>query len=291
RIVRTKGILSMELIDPVPSIDSKQGHARPANGENGMLLAIDVGNTNVVIGIFGGSELLASWRLESDRDKTPDEWWALLHTLAAADAIDLREAGSAILASVVPRLTGAFGEMIQHRFDLEPVIVSADTDLGITIHTEFPAEVGPDRLVNAVAAHALYPGPAVVVDFGTATTFDVVTAEGEYIGGAIAPGVTVALEALTGRAARLIAVDLTVPDQAIGRNTTQSIQSGTMLGYLGLIEGLISRISRELGTNPTVIATGGLGGIFTGQTPAIHAYEPDLTLIGLRLIHEHLRRS
>ncbi len=280
----------MELIDPALSIDRNQGQARPANGENGMLLAIDVGNTNVVIGIFGGRELLASWRLEADRDKTPDEWWALLHTLAVADAIDLHETTSAILSSVVPRLTSAFEEMIQHRFHLEPVIVGADTDLGISIRAESPAEVGPDRLVNAVAAHALYPGPAVVVDFGTATTFDVVTAEGDYLGGAIAPGVTVALEALTGRAARLIAVDLTVPDRAIGRNTTQSIQSGTMLGYIGLIEGLIARISRELGATPTVIATGGLGGIFTGQTPAIQAYEPDLTLIGLRLIHERIQR-
>lgn len=280
----------MELIDPVLIIKSNPGHSRPANGENGMLLAIDVGNTNVVIGIFGGSELLASWRLEADRDKTPDEWWALLRTLAAADSIDLCGIGSAILASVVPRLSGAFGEMIHRRFDLEPVIVGSDTDLGVTIRAESPAEVGPDRLVNAVAVHTLYPGPAVVVDFGTATTFDVVTAEGEYLGGAIAPGVTVALEALTGWAARLIAVDLTVPDQAIGRNTAQSIQSGTMLGYIGLVEGLISRISRELGATPQVIATGGLGGIFTGQTPAIHVYEPDLTLVGLRLIHERLQQ-
>lgn len=280
----------MELIDSAPNIESHQGHARPANGENGMLLAIDIGNTNVVIGIFGGPELLASWRMEADRDKTPDEWWALLHTLAAADAIDLRETGSAIISSVVPRLTAAFEEVIRRRFSLEPVIVGADTDLGITISAEIPAQVGPDRLVNAVAAHALYPGPAVVVDFGTATTFDVVTAEGEFLGGAIAPGFMVALEALTGRAARLMAFDLTVPDQAIGRNTTESIQSGTMLGYLGLIEGLIARISREVGAAPTVIATGGLGGIFTGQTLAIDTYEPDLTLIGLRLIHERIQR-
>jgi type III pantothenate kinase len=280
------------LIDPPRTIRFRnQGQSRPANGENGMLLAIDVGNTNVVIGIFGDPELLASWRVEADRDKTPDEWWALLRTLAAADAVDLQEIRGAILASVVPRLTGAFAQMIKRRFHLDPVIVDGDTDLGVRIRAESPAEVGPDRLVNAVAAHALYPGPAVIVDFGTATTFDVVTAEGDYLGGAIAPGVTVALEALTGRAARLIAVDLTVPEWAIGRNTTQSIQSGTMLGYIGLIEGLIARISRELGVTPTVIATGGLGGIFTGQTPAIEVYEPDLTLVGLRLIYERLQRS
>lgn len=253
-----------------------------------MLLAVDIGNTNIVVGIFQGDRLLTSWRFETDRARMADEWWALLTTLAAGDRIDLRGIEGAIVASGVPQLATTFQELITQRLGREPIQVSAALDLGIRVRVDNPMEVGADRLANAVAAHHRDPGAWVVVDFGTATTLDVVSPEGDYLGGAIAPGVLVALEALTARAARLHAVDLVIPERAIGRNTRQAIQSGTMLGYLGLIEGLLARVSAELGETPNVIATGGLGRLFLSHSPAIPAYDPDLTLTGLRLIYQRL---
>ena len=254
-----------------------------------MLLAIDIGNTNVVVGVFDAERLVTSWRFQTDWEKMADEWWAVLTTLAATDGVDVGLLDGAIVGSGVPRLTFTFRQMIRHRLDREPIQVSAAIDLGIRVCTDNPMEVGPDRLANAVAAHARYPGPSVVVDFGTATTLDVVSVEGDYLGGAIAPGITVALEALTRRAARLSEVELAIPEHAIGRNTRQSIQSGTVLGYIGLIEGLLARISAELGAQPTVIATGGLGALFARHTPGIQGYDPDLTLVGLNLIYRHLQ--
>ena len=251
-----------------------------------MLLAVDIGNTNIVVGIFQGDRLLTSWRFETDRARMADEWWALLTTLAAGDRIDLRGIEGAIVASGVPQLATTFQELITQ--GREPIQVSAALDLGIRVRVDNPMEVGADRLANAVAAHHRGPGAWVVVDFGTATTLDVVSPEGDYLGGAIAPGVLVALEALTARAARLHAVDLVIPERAIGRNTRQAIQSGTMLGYLGLIEGLLARVSAELGETPNVIATGGLGRLFISHSSAIPAYDPDLTLTGLRLIYQRL---
>lgn len=256
-----------------------------------MLLAVDIGNTNVVVGIFDGDDLRTSWRLETQHGRMPDEWWALLATLAHQDGIDPRQLTGAILGSGVPRLTTAFADMVERRIGCRPIEVSAALDLGIRVLTDNPYEVGADRLVNAVAAHARYRCPAVVVDFGTATTLDVVSAEGDYLGGAIAPGVMIALEALTGRAARLSAVELAIPPHAIGRNSAQAIQSGTVLGYLGLIEGLLARVSDELGATPTVIATGGLGAIFADHSSLIQFYEPDLTLIGLNLVYRRVTRK
>jgi type III pantothenate kinase len=215
----------------------------------------------------------------------PDEWWATLSVLARDEGIDLHQLTGSILASVVPRLTETFVEMIERRIGRPPIIVSARLDLGIPVRIDNPFEVGADRLADAVAAEARHGSPAVVVDFGTGTNFDVVSPDGAYIGGAIAPGVKLALEALTGNAARLTAVELTLPPAAIGHNTIHAVQSGTVLGYLGLVEGLLARIERELGAKPTVIATGGLGGIFAAHSAAIDTYEPDLTLEGLRLIY------
>ncbi len=256
-----------------------------------MLLAIDIGNTNAVIGIFEGESLVASWRLATDRARMADEWWAIFSTLAASDHVDLHGFDGAILSSVVPRLTPAFTDMLSGRLNREPVILNSTLDFGIQIKIDSPSEVGADRLANTVAAFARHGGPTVVVDFGTGTNFDVISAEGDYIGGAIAPGVALALEALTSRAARLSAVELAVPDHAIGRNTFESVQSGTVLGYIGLIEGLLTRISKELGSKPFVIATGGLGGVIAPHTDAIDVYEPDLTLHGLRIVFERVRRS
>jgi len=256
-----------------------------------LLLAIDIGNTNVVIGVYQGEALIASWRLATDRARMPDEWWAIFSTLAASDAVDLDRLDGAILSSVVPRLTPAFTEMLSERLNREPVILNSSLEFGIKISIPNPTEVGADRLANTVAAFARHGGPAVVVDFGTGTNFDVVSEEGDYIGGAIAPGLSLALEALTSRAARLSAIELAVPDRAIGHTTLESVQSGTVLGYIGLIEGLLTRITAELGTEPFVIATGGLGGVIAPHTDAIDVYEPDLTLEGLRIIFERVRRS
>lgn len=253
-----------------------------------MLLAVDIGNSNVVVGVFHDDGHLTSWRFETNRARVGDEWWALLVTLAQSDGIDLHQLEGSIIASGVPRLSTTFRQLITTRLGHEPIEVNAGIDLGIDVRTDYPMEVGPDRLANAVAAYHRGPGPWVVVDFGTATTLDVVSADGAYLGGAIAPGVMIALEALTGRAARLSAVDLDLPERAIGRNTTEAIQAGTFLGYVGLIEGLLNRICAELGTAPRVVATGGLGALFTQHSAAIAEYDPDLTLIGLQLIYRRM---
>jgi type III pantothenate kinase len=254
-----------------------------------MLLAIDIGNTNVVVGVFKGEQILTSWRLATERARMTDEWWSILATLAASDHIDLQALDGIIFSSVVPRLTPVFMELSRNRLHHEPVVVNANLDFGVGILIDNPSEVGADRLANTVAAFVQHGGPAVVVDFGTGTNFDVVSEQGDYIGGAIAPGLTLALEALTSRAARLSAVELAVPERAIGRDTFTSVQSGTVLGYIGLIEGLLVRIERELGAKPFVIATGGLGGVIAPHTSAIDTYEPDLTLHGLRIIFERVQ--
>ncbi len=254
-----------------------------------MIITIDAGNSNVVVGVFRSDQLTHVWRLATDADRMPDEWWAILKPLGDADAVDLSDASGAIIASVVPRLTAKIATMVRERLDIEPIIVGSDLDVGIGVRTDNPAEVGADRIVNSVAVQHLYHAPAIVVDFGTATTFDVISANGDYIGGAIAPGVQLALDALTGRAARLSAIELNVPGQAIGSNTVQSVQSGTVLGYVELVNGMLTRISSELGDCPAIIATGGLGKLFEEHCPLIQAWEPDLTLVGLRMIHERLK--
>jgi type III pantothenate kinase len=253
-----------------------------------MLLALDIGYTTVVAGIFEGDRLVTAWRLATERAKMPDEWWAILSILAGEENVDLHGLDGSIVASVVPRLTDVFSEMIARRIKRPPIIVSGLIDLGIGVRVDNPAEVGADRLANTVAAFVRFGGPAVVVDFGTGTNFDVVSAEGDYIGGAIAPGITLALEALTSRAARLTAIDLEYPEHAIGRNTIHHLQSGTVLGYIGLVEGWLARFARELGSEPVVIATGGLGRLISAHTDAIDAYEPNLTLDGLRILFDRI---
>jgi type III pantothenate kinase len=253
-----------------------------------VLLTIDAGNSNVVVGVFTGDRLTHVWRFATDADRMPDEWWTLLSTLSAGDSVSLYEATGAIIGSVVPRLTPKIVTMVRDRIQIEPIVVTRDLNLGIGVQTDNPEEVGADRIVNSLAVQYLYHAPAIVVDFGTATTFDVVSAEGNYIGGAIAPGVQLALDALTGRAARLSAIELDVPDRAVGSNTIHSVQSGTVLGYVELVNGMLNRISAELGGNPAIIATGGLGKLFEEHCPLIQAWEPDLTLVGLRLIHAHV---
>jgi type III pantothenate kinase len=254
-----------------------------------VLLAIDIGNTNTVIGLFAGERLVTSWRLTTERLRMPDEWWALLAPLLQTSGFRPDQIERAIIDSSVPTVTAKIREMSERHLGLCPLVVSIDLDLGLRALVDNPRSVGPDRLANVVAAHALYPGPTIVVDFGTATTFDVVSAEGDFLGGAIAPGLGLAFEALTSRAAMLYAIELLPPERAIGTNTVSNMQSGAVLGYVSLVEGMIARMSAEMGTRPVVIATGGLAGVIASATTVIDHYEPYLTLHGLRLIDARQR--
>ncbi len=250
-----------------------------------MLLALDIGNTNIVVGVYDGEHLRRSWRLATDASRMPDEYAALLDSLFHYAGTSLHEMTAVVLASVVPALTTAFEELARHYCQTEPIVVGPNVRTGITIRYENPREVGADRIANAVAAFRLYGGPAIIIDFGTATTFDALSGEGEYLGGAIAPGLTIAADALFQRAARLYRVELKRPSEAIGRTTGASVQSGIIFGYVGLIEGLVQRFRQEMGP-ARVIATGGLAAIIGRETPIVEIINPELTLEGLRLIYE-----
>ncbi len=250
-----------------------------------MLLAIDVGNTNIVLGGYDGEQLVASWRVNTDASRMPDEYAVLFDGLLRYAKRSLADVDAVVLASVVPALTTTFEEMTRQYCSCEPLVVGPGTRTGVKILYENPREVGADRIANAVAAFRRYGGPAIVIDFGTATTFDAISKQGEYLGGAIAPGLTISADALFQRAARLYRVELKRPKSAIGRNTGSSVQAGLIFGYVGLIEGLIARFQQEMGP-ARVIATGGLSGIIANETSAIEIIDPLLTLDGLRLIYE-----
>ena len=258
-----------------------------------MLLAVDVGNTNTVFGIFGpdGSGLRASVRMSTRRDRMPDEWYAILAPCLAANGISGSDITAMIVSSVVPSVTHWLTEMGRLHLRVEPIVVGIHLDLGIEVEYDHPAEIGADRLVNAIAARHRYGAPVISIDFGTALNFDVVNHRGHYVGGSLAPGPLIALEAMTSRAARLFSVDLAPPPAAIARNTAHAIQSGLVLGYLALVEGMIRRISAELEGEPTVVVTGGYAELFAAQTDLIDAHDPDLTLEGLRLIYERIREG
>ena len=254
-----------------------------------MLLAINANNTTTLFGLFGeGEEPVASWRVSTRAERLPDEWYALLPPLFAADGRRVDEVTAVVLGSVVPRATVALAEMARRRLRVEPVVVGPDLPIGARSLVDNPAEVGADRLANTVAAFARYGGPAIVVDFGTATNFDVVSAEGDFLGGAIAPGLTTAMEALTGRAARLFSIDLALPAAAIGKDTATNLRAGGVLGHLAMVEGMLVRIRAELGADAPAVATGGNAGLFAGASPAITHHAPTLTLDGLRLIHRRV---
>lgn len=256
-----------------------------------MLLAVDVGNSNTVVGLCEATEngrIVATWRLSTTPDRMPDEWFAILAPLLGAIHRPVADIHGIVLSSVVPTVTTWLTEMSRDRFGVEPLIVSAELDLGFHVAVDRPSEVGADRLANTMAAFARYGGPAVVIDFGTATNFDVVSPTGDFLGGAIAPGLMISLEALTGRAARLFAVDLSLPERVIGTNTITNIQSGLVLGYLAMLEGMITRFKDELGGNTKIIATGGLAQRFAHATTLIDQYDPDLVIEGLRLIYRRV---
>ena len=247
------------------------------------LLVVDVGNSETVIGHFAGEGLVSHWRIGS-RPRTADEVSLLLRSLAGTDGAAFRGLGS-VLCSGVPPATRDFAAALARLTRRPPLIVDHRT-AGIPVRYRDPSAVGPDRIANAVAARALYGTPAIVVDLGTATTFDVVGKRGDYLGGAIAPGVVTASEELYRRASRLARVELEIPAHAIGRTTTESLQSGILFGTAGLVDALVRRIARELGGKPRVIATGGLAGVIAPACETIQAVEEWLTLHGLRLIHE-----
>ncbi len=252
-----------------------------------MLLAIDIGNTNITLGLYRENELLLEWRLATDHERMPDEYGLqLLGLLEHADCKG-EDLTAAALASVVPPLTGRFLEASSKYLNLEPLVVDAGVKTGLKIRYEDPKfALGADRVVDAVAVLKLYGGPACVVDFGTATTFDAITSEGEYLGGAIAPGIGIAADALYQRAAKLPRVDIGRPPAAIGRNTVHAMQSGLLYGYVGLVEGMVARFRTELGRDMKVIGTGGLAGLIAKETEVIEILAPWLTLDGLRILWE-----
>ncbi len=251
-----------------------------------MLLTVDVGNTNINIGVFDGSKLKATWRVATGVHRMPDEYASLLLNLFDRQGIDASQITDAILCSVVPTLVGVFEEVCRRYLKVLPLVVESGVKTGVRICLDNPREVGADRVVNAVAAHQLYGGSVIVIDLGTATTFDAVSEDGDYLGGAIAPGIAIATEALFTRTAALPRVELTHPKRAVGRNTVAAMQSGIVFGYAGLIEGIVARIQQEMGGKAKVVATGGYAELLARETQVIEVVNPDLTLVGLRLIYE-----
>ena len=255
-----------------------------------MLLAIDIGNTNIVLGVFDGATLVQSWRLQTLRERTADELGLLVDGLFAHSRIERVKIRGVILGSVVPPLTGTMRTMAQRYFGVSALLVEPGVNTGMPILYENPAEVGADRIVNAVAAYEKFGRdgrhPMIVVDFGTATTLDAITAKGEYLGGAICPGVQISADALFQRAARLPRIDVRKPAQIVGRTTVGAMESGLFYGYVGMVDGLARRMSDELGGGAITIATGGLAEIMAPEIPLIQHVDPELTLHGLRLVWE-----
>jgi len=246
-----------------------------------MLLAIDIGNTDTTIGVFEGEELRATWHMATNIHQMADEYAALLLNLLRHQGLGISDIREVALCCVVPPLIATFEELFRRYFSISPLVVGVGVKTGVRIRMDNPREVGADRIVNAAAAHHLYGGPIIITDLGTATTFDTVSKEGDYLGGAIAPGIGTAAEALFNRAAVLPRVELTRPKHAIGTNTTDAMQSGIIFGYVGLIEGIVTRIQQELEEKAKVVATGGYAGTIAKETAVIDIVNPSLTLITL----------
>lgn len=251
-----------------------------------MFLAIDIGNTNVTLGVFDGEKLRCTWRLETDVYKMPDEYAVMLLNLLQFQKLSLSDIKEVALCSTVSPLNPTFLELIHNYLKITPLVVTAGIKTGVRIRFENPREVGADRIVNTVAGYRLYGGPTIIVDLGTATTFDTISKEGDFIGGAIAPGPMTAAEALFSRTAALPRIQFVHPQKAIGTNTIAAMQSGIMFGYTGLVESIVARIEKELGEKAKKIATGGYGDIFARETDIFYDVNPDITLIGLRMIYQ-----
>ncbi len=251
-----------------------------------MLLAVDVGNTNIVYGLFDGPNLVHQFRVETSRGRTADEYAVILRQLLAMRAIEAEAVKAAIIASVVPALTEPMLDLVRRAFGLEALVVGPGIRTGMAILYENPREVGADRIVNGVAAYERFRGGLVVVDFGTATTFDCVSPKGEYLGGVIAPGIQISADALFARAAKLPRVEIAKPPRVVGRNTQHSMQSGIVYGYVGLVDGLVDRLVEELAFPCAVVATGGLARLIAPLSRTIQEVDEELTLTGLRILYE-----
>ncbi|MDD5605157.1 MAG: type III pantothenate kinase [Dehalococcoidales bacterium] len=251
-----------------------------------MLLAIDIGNTETNWGVFKGDILEARWSTATVINRTMDEYRILLNQLLATQNINTGHVQSAVMCSVVPPLTGIFEEMLAGIAGDDTLTVGAGIKTGIRIRMDNPREVGADRIVNAVAARSLYSGAVIVIDMGTTTTFDVISAEGDYLGGAIAPGLKIGVETLYSRTAVLPRVEISRPEKTIGTNTIAAMRSGLVFGHAAMVEGLVKRIKKELGHDATVVATGGLSAIITRETDSIDIINTDLTLTGLKLVYK-----
>lgn len=255
-----------------------------------MLLVIDVGNTNTVLGIYDRDRLMDNWRIWTERDRTSDEYGILMRNLFSSRGIPLEKIEAVSISCVVPPMLNMLLELCEKYFRVGPLVIDVGIQLGMPILTDTPAEVGADRIVNAVAAYHKYGKSLIVVDFGTATTFDYISPQGEYMGGAIAPGLGIASEALFIRASKLPRVELKRPKKVVGKNTVQSMQAGIVFGYVGLTDEIVLRMKEEVGTNPKVIATGGLAPLIASESKTIEGVDEFLTLEGLRLLYELNRK-
>jgi type III pantothenate kinase len=253
---------------------------------NFLLLAIDVGNTNTTLGVFRGDELVADWRLATNTHTMPDEYAVLFSNLLSYKGLSLFAMNAAIIASVVPKMTSHLQEMLEKYLKIRPLVVGPGIATGVRIAIDNPKEAGADRVVNALAAYRIYGGPAIVVDLGTATTFDIVSDSGEFIGGVIAPGLLTSVEALARYTARLPRVEMARPKRTMGKDTLTAMQSGIILGHAAMVEGMLRRLIVELGDEPHIIATGGLCKIIAEEVSLIHTADKNLTLKGLKMMYD-----
>lgn len=265
-----------------------RGRADPAAKEdnNGVILVVDIGNTNIVLGMYEGKVLLHHFRISTNRQATSDEYGVMIYNLFRMSGVEAEKIEGVMISSVVPPIVGVIEQMCRTYLKKTPLVVGPGIKTGLNLRYENPREIGADRIVNAVAAVELYGGPLVVVDFGTATTFDCIDAQGNYLGGAIVPGIGISTEALYERASKLPRIELEKPKKVIGRNTIHAMQAGIIYGYAGQVDGIVKRIRREMDTELKVVATGGLAPLICAETESVQEVNPMLTLEGLRLIYE-----